>query len=71
MSKAMQLDAWRRQEQNLFEARKNGFTTVLRRRKDKNRSREIPIEEAQKKNNAWFAALRRGGSYGCTVNRLV
>lgn len=66
----MQLDAWRRQEQNLFEARKNGFTTILVRGRKKKRV-EIPIEQAQRKNNKWFDSLRRGGSYGCTVNRLV
>ncbi len=69
MSRAMQLDAWRRQEQNLFEARKNGFTSVFV--KKKKQRVEVPVEQAQAKNNKWFDSLKRNGSYGCTVNRLV
>jgi hypothetical protein len=69
MNKQQQKEAWHRQELNLFEARKSGFTSI--RRRTRKGSVEVPVVQAQAKNNAWHDAMRRGGSYGCTVNRIA
>lgn len=69
MNKQQQKESWHRQELNLFEARKNGFTTI--RRRTRKALVEVPVAQAQAKNNAWHDSMRRGDSFGCTVNRIA
>ena len=68
-----QKESWHRQELNLFEARKNGaaygFTTI--RRRTRKTLVEVPVAQAQAKNNAWHDSMRRNDSFGCTVNRIA
>lgn len=69
MNKQQQKESWHRQELNLFEARKNGFTSI--RRRSRKGWVEVPVAQAQAKNNAWHDSMRRNTSFGCTVNRIA
>lgn len=65
------MQRWSAKEGNLCEARKHGSTRLKLWNYSTRAYDDVPVCDLQAKNNKVFDSFLRGGSFGCTANRLV